>query len=224
MNYQAVIFDFDYTLGDATDAIYAGFRHAFSSMGLPAPEREAVRRTVGLPVQEAYSLLTGDRDQTRRETFYSLFHPVARDMQAKGVVELLPYARELLRGLKEAGVPAALVSTKNTDSLRAVLAVKGVEDCFAYVVGGDRVTRHKPDPEGLLWVLRRLELPPESALYCGDTVIDAQTAASAGTAFCAVLNGTTPAEAFQDLPHVHIAPDLADLGRYLGLPAAGGSK
>lgn len=105
MNYQAVIFDFDYTLGDATDAIYAGFRHAFSSMGLPVPEREAVRRTVGLPVQEAYSLLTGDRDQARRETFYSLFHPVARDMQAKGVVELLPYARELLRGLKEAGGP-----------------------------------------------------------------------------------------------------------------------
>lgn len=45
----------------------------------------------------------------------------------------------------------------------------------------------------------------------GDTVIDAETARRAGVDFCAVLNGTTPAEAFADFPHVHIAPDLADL-------------
>ena len=37
MKYQAVIFDFDYTLGDATEAIYAGFVH-----GLTAIDRKSV--------------------------------------------------------------------------------------------------------------------------------------------------------------------------------------
>ena len=46
MDYKAVIFDFDYTLGDATDAIFAGFRHGFSVMGYPEPDRETVRHTV----------------------------------------------------------------------------------------------------------------------------------------------------------------------------------
>ena len=46
MQYKAVFFDFDYTLGDGTEAIMAGFRHGFSVMGLPEPAYDAVRRTV----------------------------------------------------------------------------------------------------------------------------------------------------------------------------------
>lgn len=217
MRYKAVIFDFDYTLGDATEAIFAGFRHAFSEMGLPEPDREAVRHTVGLPVQDAYTQLTGDPSPAGRERFYSLFHPVARDLQARGVVELCPGAGELLEALKAAGAALAVVSTKNTDSLEAVLEAKGVRTCFTYVVGGDKVARHKPDPEGVLWVLDRLALSPAEALYCGDTVIDAQTARSAGTDFCAVLNGTTLAEAFSDYPAVLVAADLPELQAWLGL-------
>lgn len=216
-DYQGVIFDFDYTLGDATDAIYAGFEHALTTMGHSVPDREEVRRTVGMQVQDAYTHLTGDESEEGRERFYSLFHPVARDMQARGIVKLCPGARELLLALKEGGVPAAVVSTKNTDSLRAVLAAKELTGCFTHVVGGDIVARHKPDPEGVLWVLDRWGLTPEQVLYCGDTVIDAETARNAGCDFCAVLNGTTPAEAIEPWPHVRIAPDLMDLKAWLGL-------
>ncbi len=46
MKYKGVFFDFDYTLGDATDAIMAGFTHGFVTLGRTAPEREAVRQTV----------------------------------------------------------------------------------------------------------------------------------------------------------------------------------
>ena len=34
---KAIFFDFDYTLGDATEAIVAGFLYGFQQMGLPAP-------------------------------------------------------------------------------------------------------------------------------------------------------------------------------------------
>ena len=217
MRYKAVLFDFDYTLGDATEAIYAGFCHAFTAMGRPEPELEAVRRTVGLPVQDAYTQLTGDSAPENRARFYALFHPVARDLQARGVVALCPGARALLEALRDAGAALAVVSNKNTESLEAVLEAKGLRVCFAYVVGGDRVSRHKPDPEGVLWVLDQLALAPEEALYCGDTVIDAQTARRAGTDFCAVLNGATPAEAFWDYPKVLVAPGLSELQAWLGL-------
>ena len=99
MRYKAVLFDFDYTLGDATEAIYAGFCHAFTAMGRPEPELEAVRRTVGLPVQDAYTQLTGDSAPENRARFYALFHPVARDLQARGVVALCPGARALLEAV-----------------------------------------------------------------------------------------------------------------------------
>lgn len=59
-------------------------------------------------------------------------------------------------------------------------------------MGGRDVKRNKPDPEGLHLAMTKLGLKPEQVLFCGDTVIDAQAAKSAGVDFCAVLNGTTP--------------------------------
>ena len=44
--YKAVCFDFDYTIGDCTDSIVDGFTHGLTSLGWPAPEREAVRKTI----------------------------------------------------------------------------------------------------------------------------------------------------------------------------------
>ena len=52
MGYRAICFDFDYTLGDATDAIVAGYTYALTQMGWPAPDREAVRRTVGYMLED----------------------------------------------------------------------------------------------------------------------------------------------------------------------------
>ena len=216
MDYKAVIFAFDYPLGDATDAIYAGFQAGMTALGQPVPDRETVRHTVGMVLEDAYTLLTGDESQEGRQTFRAEFSKVARPMQAAGT-PLCAGARELLLALEAAGVPTAVVSTKHTGTLRDIFAGHGLADHFALILGGDLVSRNKPDPEGLNAALDRLGVAPAEALYCGDTVIDAQTAAAAGTRFCAVLNGTTPAEAFRDLPHVRIAPDLIDLRTFLGV-------
>ena len=216
MDYKAVIFDFDYTLGDATDAIYAGFRAGMTALGRPVPDRETVRRTVGMVLEDAYTLLTGDGSREGRQTFRAEFSKVARPMQAAGT-PLCAGAKELLLALEKAGVPTAVVSTKHTGTLRDIFAGHGLADRFALILGGDLVSRNKPDPEGLNAALEQLGVAPAESLYCGDTVIDAQTAAAAGAHFCAVLNGTTPAEAFRDLPHVRIAPDLADLRTFLGV-------
>lgn len=215
MNYQGVFFDFDYTLGDATDAIHQAFVYALTTMGYPAPDRETVRRTIGMVVTDAFTMLTGDGSKEGQERFYSLFHPVSGSLQAQGQVELFPGAAELLKGLKAAGVSAGLVSTKSVDVLQAIVKVKGLDGLFAQVVGGGTVQSHKPDPEGLLWAMERLGLERKDVLYCGDTTIDAQTAQNAGVDFCAVLNGTTTAEEFAAHPSVHIAPDLRDLKRWL---------
>lgn len=215
MKYQAAIFDFDYTLGDATDAIYAGFCHAFTTMGYPAPALAAVRDTIGLVAVDGYSLLTGDPSEEGRARFYQLFHSVAKRLQEEGHAKLFPGAAELLTYLKSQGVSTAVVSSKVEDSLRAVLTSTGILSLFDQIIGGGTVKSHKPDPEGLELARRTLGVDKSAVLYCGDTVIDAQTAQNAGVDFCAVLNGTTPAADFEAWPHVHIAPDLPDLRRWL---------
>lgn len=215
MNYKAVCFDFDYTLGDSTDSIVAGFQHGMTELGWPAPDRETVRKTVGYLLEDAYTLLTGDEDPGHRAAFRPLFLEVAQERQRKET-KLFPGAPELLRALKARGVKLGIVSTKRSDTLEIILENHGVLDTLEFVIGSDRVKKHKPNPEGLNIAMELLGVTQKELLFCGDTVIDAGAAKNAGVDFAAVLNGTTPAEDFADWPCVHISPDLWDLNAWLG--------
>lgn len=215
-NYKAVCFDFDYTLADCTDSIVAGFVYGFTRLGHPAPERETVRRTVGLMLEDAYTLLTGDPDPVNQQKFRSHFIDAAMERQRRETV-FLPGGEELLLGLKEKGVLCGIVSSKRGDTIDIVLKRLGVKQAVPLVIGSADVTRHKPHPEGLLKAMEELGVSPEETLYCGDTVLDAEAAKEAGCDFVAVLNGTTPASAFEVWPCIHISPDLDDLARWLGV-------
>ena len=82
MDYQAVLFDFDYTLGDATASIYGGFCYGFEKMGLPKPRMEAVRETVGYILEDGFTILTGERDEARRAEFRRWFQEKVEGRQA----------------------------------------------------------------------------------------------------------------------------------------------
>ena len=214
--FQAVCFDFDYTLGDCTDSIVAGFVHGLTGLGWPAPDRETVRGTIGYMLEDAYTMLTGDDNRERQARFRALFSEVAVERQRKETT-LFPGAAELLRGLKQRGVKAAIVSSKGGDTIEIIMDRFGLGDALEMVLGSGDVKRPKPDPEGLLTVMDRLSVSPEETLFCGDTVLDAGAAQNAGCHFAAVLNGTTPAADFSPFPCEHIAPDLWDLAKWLEL-------
>ena len=214
MKYRAICFDFDYTLGDSTDSIVAGFQYGFTRLGWPAPDRETVRRTVGYLLEDAYTLLTGDRDPEHRAAFRPLFLEVAKERQRRETV-LFPGAEELLRTLHSRGVKTAIVSTKRGDTIQYIMERCKLMDQLEFVIGSEDVHAPKPDPQGLNMALERMGLSPKELLFCGDTVLDAGAAKNAGCPFCAVLNGTTPAEDFADFRPVHIAPDLFELRQWL---------
>ena len=46
--WSAVLFDFDYTLGDTERGIVASTRYALEQMGLSQPPEGKIRRTIGM--------------------------------------------------------------------------------------------------------------------------------------------------------------------------------
>ena len=224
MNYKAVFFDFDYTLGDSTIPITIGYQKGFAALGWPEPTVEQVRPTIGMTLANGYTMLTGDTDPEHHREFFRQFQLAVGELAegaGKHIMEekttLFPGAVELLSSLKERGIMTAIVSTKPRFALRRIFARQGVTQLFDLIVGGEDVACAKPDPQGLRFALDQLGLKPEEILFCGDTVIDAATARNGGTDFCAVLNGTTPAEAFGAYPCVHIAENLKELRSWLHL-------
>jgi HAD superfamily hydrolase (TIGR01549 family) len=194
----------------------AGYNQALADLGWPEPDREAVRRTVGYTLEQGYTMLTGDGVPARQQRFRNLFAAYAHELQP-ATTKLFPGAVELLERLSALEVPAAIVSTKHSEMLHRVLERQNALGWFRLLVGGEEVSAPKPDPEGLLYAMERLGVAPADTLYCGDTVMDAQAAQRAGAAFAAVLNGTTPAEAFAPFPHVTVARDLYALRSFLGI-------
>ncbi len=215
MRYRGIFFDFDYTLGDATEAIVAGFLYGLYTMGYETmPTREDIRHTVGFVLKDGFTNLTGETDEGKRDQFCKLYRSVCTPVQIATAV-LCDGCVHLLDTLRGRGVKLAVVSSKPSHILVEILKARGIFDRFDFVIGPDQVPRPKPDPAGILAALTATGLDRSDVLYCGDTVIDAQAGRNAGVDFCAVLNGTTPAADFAELPHVHIAPDLPELEGWL---------
>jgi phosphoglycolate phosphatase len=118
---------------------------------------------------------------------------------------------EVIRRLKDEGVTLGIVSTKFRRRIEETLGRVDLLEPFDVIVGGEDVSRHKPDPEGLLAAIERLGGSPSGSLYVGDSVTDAETARRAGVPFAAVLNGVTPREAFKDYPAYRILDNLGEL-------------
>jgi len=79
----------------------------------------------------------------------------------------------------------AIFTGRTRRELRYTLRRSGTSEYFRRVVTMDDVTRLKPDPEGLLRILKGRD--PKLALYVGDNVDDAKAARRAGIPFLGVL-------------------------------------
>jgi phosphoglycolate phosphatase len=219
MSVRAVLFDFDFTLGDSADAIVHCSRAAFTDMGLEPAEPRAIRRTIGLTLQESFRVLVGGAGAARFDgndaaERYTRCYVAHADRIMTAMTTVYPPAATVLATMRARGIATAIVSTKYRYRIESILEHVGLAGAVDCIVGGEDVARHKPDPEGLRRALDGLGVDSGSALYVGDHPVDGLAAARAGVRFVRVLTG----EDFGDAPWADIQPlaTMADVG---GLPA-----
>ena len=75
-----------------------------------------------------------------------------------------------------------------------------LEDYFSSIITIEKGFKIKPDPEGLLYCLNKLEVKPEEAVYIGDFPSDVKTAKAAGTHSISYLGGFGTKKKFKELP------------------------
>ncbi|HOW14281.1 HAD family hydrolase [Methanosarcina sp.] len=210
MNYNTVIFDFDYTLADATYGIVSSFNHAFSRLEIPICDSESIKRTVGLSLDEAFVQLTGYNDKTLINSFRNFFREKADEVMSKNTV-LFEDTVSTLQRLKYEGINTGIVTTKYHFRIDETLNFHGISDLVDVIVGGEDVKMPKPSPEGLLLAIDSLNAELNEVLYVGDSLIDAKTALAASVDFAAVTTGTTNENEFLQYPCVKILKSLSEL-------------
>ena len=207
---KAVLFDFDFTLADSSEGIIPCVQYALERMGLPVSSPDEIIQTIGLYLPETLVALHGESVRARGMEFLALFTEKADEIM-EDATRLYAATPAVLRAISARGIPIGVVSTKYGYRIASILTRDGLRDFVSVIIGGEDVERHKPHPEGLLAACRRLGVPPADCVYVGDSVVDAQAAASAEIPFVAVETGSAPREALEALPHIAALPSVADI-------------
>ena len=210
MRYNTFIFDFDYTLGDATMGVVESANFALGKMGLPAAPRDEIRRTVGMSLPDTFTFLTGNGDPDPKALFAELFLEKAEEVMTRST-ELFADTVTVLSRLKASGAALGMASTKQRCRLLQIIDKFDMGRFFDVIVGGDDVKNPKPHPEALIRAVSSLGAAKKDVLYIGDSIIDARTAERAGIDFFAVTTGTTTREDFYLFPCIAIVDSLSSL-------------
>ena len=210
MRYTTYLFDFDYTLADSSRGIVMCFRNVLEHNGYTDVTDDAIRRTIGKTLEESFSILTGVTDPARLADFKQQYRKEA-DVHMTPNTRLFPETLDVLRRLKGRGAKVGIISTKYRFRIHDTMDQHLPEDFLDIVVGGEDVTRAKPDPEGLLHAITELGVEKKDVLYIGDSTVDAETAQAAGVDFAGVTHGVTTADELARYPHRRIMASLDEL-------------
>jgi len=170
---KAVIFDFDYTLGDSTNGIVLSVNYALEQLGHSVRDITEIRKTIGLSLKDTYSVLTSRCNVSEAEQFAKLFKEKADEVMVVNT-ELYNGVKDVLKDLKNKGYKIGIATTKFHYRIEQILCKFEVNELIDVIIGAEDVKIEKPDPEGLLCAMECLNLEKDNVLYVGDSLVDAQ--------------------------------------------------
>jgi phosphoglycolate phosphatase len=208
---EAVIFDLDGTLIDSAPDIHAAVARTLADEGQPPLSFSAVRSFIGNGVPALIDRVMTARgeaaDATRRAELITRFL-THYEALSSDLTTVYPGVHAALRDIGGAGHPIGLCTNKPAGPARNILAAFGLLPFFPVIIGGDSLPERKPHPAPLLAAVHALGRT--SAIFVGDSEVDAETAAAAAVPFVLFTEGYRRSGT-ADLPHVQAFSDFAAL-------------
>ncbi len=186
MRKLALLFDLDGTLIDSIGLLVASMQYAYEGREHQPPVPEWLA-AIGTPLDGMLRRWArDDADVEHLRGRYREFQFANHD----AMTTAYPGVVETVRALRADGHALAVVTSKLAVGATRSLEFVGIADCFSAVVGIESTTRHKPHPEPVFHALERLGgIPPERAIFFGDSTHDMHAGNAAGVVTAAALWG-----------------------------------
>jgi phosphoglycolate phosphatase len=178
---RLVVFDCDGTLVDSQHAIVSCMREAFAAHGCVVPEDAAIRRIIGLSLEDAVMRLMSDSSVPAR-IIADAYRNAFLTMRSRPDYHepLFPDVVAALDALESAGVMLGIATGKARRGLLATLERQGLMGRFVTLQTSDS-NPGKPHPAMLLQAMAETGVDPSATVLVGDTVYDIEMARRAGT-------------------------------------------
>ena len=190
--YRAIIFDMDGVLVDSEPLFLNAINRLLAQEGVdPVSEVENQEFLIGTTIQETWRQLKLRRPlPLPAETYMQRYDVIVREVMMQELAPQ-PGVRSLIAACRQRGLPVAVASSSRHIWVDLKLAAIGLTGAFDLVLGGDDVTRGKPEPDIYLKAAAGLGLPPEQCIAIEDSPIGIAAAVAAGTCTIAVRTDYT---------------------------------
>lgn len=172
---KAIIFDSDGTLLDTRQLIFEGFKTVLKNHGLEhLAVDQYIRQRLGKPTAETFEQIIAGHETglNAKELAHELDE--VQNMTTH-YIQAYPHTRELLEKWKDNGVKLCLFSSGYSymiDRNFTAAGIPEVRELFDAIVTADDGLAHKPEPDAILELLKRVEVAAEDAIVVGDHAYD----------------------------------------------------
>jgi len=160
------------SLLDSTDGISSSTKKAkqyFMEQGMPEKEWEQLQKEVDIVLNK-------------------------HESDAANEVRLVDKAKFVVNSVSDMGLKTAILTNNGREAVDKILDQINVDHLFDVIQTRNESPNPKPFPDGLIRVLKRLNVKPSEAIYVGDASIDAEAARRAGVSFWGVATGEVKKE------------------------------
>ena len=198
MNYQNAVFDLDGTLLDTLADLTNSVNHIIGQYGYPPQSRAQVRLSLGNGAANLIARSLPDGRNTPRFEEILQVYTAYYEQHCQILTAPFPGICQMLRQLQENGIRMAVVSNKGDGAVRELTEFY-FPGLFHSSVGERDGIKRKPAPDTVLQAIRLLGGTAGQTLYIGDSEVDYETAANAGTACALVTWGFRDRDALKAL-------------------------
>jgi pyrophosphatase PpaX len=180
-----IIFDLDGTLVENMELIVRSVNFAVKNSLGKQFSREELYIRFGRTLEQIIADLVPARD---REDAVHSYHAYYRE-HFKELASVYGGIPALIGQLQNAKIGMAIYTGSDGRMTKTTLELSGLQEFFPIVVTADDVNEAKPDPEGLIRVLKLMRGSGERSIYLGDSVGDIEAAKRASMGSAAALWG-----------------------------------
>ena len=171
---KAVIFDFDGVITDSEILHLRAFNQSLAQYGIEITKNDYYTMYLGFNDTDCYKLLIEKgllkMDEQQINTLMIQKKKIFEQL-AKAEGKMIEGVRDFLNMLEQNNIPMAICSGSLLTEVEMVLEDARLRHLFEVVVSGEHVKKGKPDPEGFLLSLQRLNENREKPITANQCIV-----------------------------------------------------